>query len=286
MTFVGKILVVLIMVFAISFLAISTIVFMTESDWKKMVEAKKAELSTLQTKSNTLGAQVKNLETNLEQEKATLKSKIDALNKQIADSKTDTDRRQQEIEQQRTIVEKAQENANQSMKEAENRVKETDILRTTLKSVQDQANEYKLRQTELNDEIRVLKRELETAVKNNEQLRERAAVFSAKLRSLGQTADFEQLKGVAAPPPDVEGEVDKVDSNNRLVEITIGSDDGLVVGHTLELYRFGPEPKYLGKVKIISVDPDRAVAEVVGKTVRGEKIQEHDIVATKIRPRG
>jgi chromosome segregation ATPase len=286
MTFVGKLLVFFIIVFAVGFLTISTVVFTTESDWKKQADAKKKQLAELKTKNDTLAAQIKNLDAGLESEKQESKAKLDALGKQLADSKTQTDERQKEIENSRTTIEKSQESAKLAMDEAALRVKETDVLRETLKSVQDQANEYKLRQTELNDEIRVLKRELDTATKNNEQLRERAAVFSAKLRSLGQTADFEQLKGVAAPPADVEGEVDKVDANNRRIEITIGSDDGLVVGHTLELYRFGADPKYLGKVKIISVEPDRAVAEVVGKTVRGEKIQEHDIVATKIRPRG
>jgi hypothetical protein len=69
------------------------------------------------------------------------------------------------------------------------------------------------------------------------------------------------------------------------LEITIGADDGLVVGHELYLYRVSPSPEYLGKVKIISVDPDQAVAKVVGNTYMGKKIKEGDIVSSTIKPR-
>ena len=285
MTFVGKILVCVIMAFSLFFLAFSTVVFMTEENWKEEVRKRKEEVTKLNTSVQGLRDEQAKAKAENAAAKAQYTKDIALVSDQIKGVKAESDTRQKEIEDQRKAVEVAQENARQALAQSESRTKETGTLRDTLKAVQDQANEYKLRQTELNDQIRILKRQLDTAVKNNADLRERVAVFQQKLTSLGQSADFATLKGVTAPP-DVEGEVDKVDSNNRRVEITIGSDDGLVVGHELHLYRLGPEPKYLGKVKIISVDPDRAVAEVIGKTNRGEKIQEHDIVATKIRSRG
>ena len=81
------------------------------------------------------------------------------------------------------------------------------------------------------------------------------------------------------------GEVKRIDPTNRNMEITIGSDDGLVVGHELYLYRMSPRPEYLGKVSIVAVDPDQAVAKVVGKTYMGKKIKEGDIVSSTIKPR-
>ncbi len=81
------------------------------------------------------------------------------------------------------------------------------------------------------------------------------------------------------------GEVKRIDSTNREMEITIGSDDGLVVGHELYLYRVSPRPEYLGKVIIVTVDPDQAVARVVGKTYMGKKIKEGDIVSSTVKPR-
>ncbi len=45
-----------------------------------------------------------------------------------------------------------------------------------------QANEYQLRQAELNDKIRELERMLDTATKNNSDLRERVAKYTTLLQ--------------------------------------------------------------------------------------------------------
>ena len=58
-------------------------------------------------------------------------------------------------------------------------------LRDQKSAVEKQANEFKLRQAELNDRIRELERVLETATKNNADLRERVAKFSTLLRQNG-----------------------------------------------------------------------------------------------------
>ena len=68
------------------------------------------------------------------------------------------------------------------------------------------------------------------------------------------------------------------------MEMTIGSDDGLVVGHELFIFRTIPRPEYIGKVVIVSVEPDRAVARVIGNTYQGKKIKEGDIVSSTIKP--
>jgi hypothetical protein len=285
MTFVGKILVIIIMVFAIFFLALSTVVFSTAVNWKEETKKRNDEVSKLKSTASKLDADAKARQADLDTAKAQHKRETDTLQNTIKDLTSQNDLRQKEITDQRTEVEKAQETARQSLAESEARVKEADVLRTNLKQVQDQANEYKLRQTELNDEIRILKRELETATNNNKSLRERVAAYSDKLRSLGQSDDIRVIKGVGQPP-DVEGEIDRVDARGSRVEITIGSDDGLVEGHELYVWRTKPTPEFIGKIKIISVDPDRAVGEVIGRTIQGKKIQEHDIVSTKIQSRG
>ncbi len=64
------------------------------------------------------------------------------------------------------------------------------------------------------------------------------------------------------------------------MEISIGSDDGLAVGQELYVFRVQPRAEYIGKVKIVSVYPDKAVADVIGNTVNGKKVQEGDIVSS------
>ena len=77
----------------------------------------------------------------------------------------------------------------------------------------------------------------------------------------------------------------RVDPTNKRLEITIGSDDGLVVGHELYLYRTKPRPSISDRVQIIAVDPDQSVVRVLGNTVQGKKIKEGDIVSSTIIPR-
>jgi len=174
----------------------------------------------------------------------------------------------------------AQQNAKTALDEAEHRRNETGVLREQKLAVEKQADEYKLRQAELNDQIRILTRERDVAKKNADDLRDRAARFSSLLRQHGLSDDISQVKGMESPPK-VHGEVDRVGQNRR-VELTIGSDDGLVVGHELFLYRHKPRAEYLGKIRIIAVDPDRAVGVVIGNTIQGKKIMEGDIVTSAI----
>ena len=77
-------------------------------------------------------------------------------------------------------------------------------------------------------------------------------------------------------PPDVKGLVVEVGDKN-LVEISIGGDDGILVGHTLDVYREGA---YLGRVKVVKTSHDRAVAEIIPDFKRGA-IRKGDRVATK-----
>jgi len=126
---------------------------------------------------------------------------------------------------------------------------------------------------------------LDTATKNNKALRENNARLSTALRQHGLSDDVRTIAGTAGAPPAVEGEVTKVDKLNRTLEVSIGSNDGLVSGHELFLFRTKPRVEYLGKVKILSTDPNQASARVIGTTTQGKRIQEGDIVSSTIRPR-
>ena len=86
-----------------------------------------------------------------------------------------------------------------------------------------------------------------------------------------------EFTDVANIPPVVDGVVTAVGAND-LIEISIGSDDGIRQGHTLEVYR---DASYLGRVVIQSTEPDRAVARVL-KDFRKGIIRKGDRVATKL----
>jgi hypothetical protein len=285
MTFVGKILVIIIMVFSLFFLAISTVVFSTATSWKKDSEKQKATAKQLQDTLNTTKAEAASFETELANSKSARKVDAGKWEAQKANLDAQSKQLQGELTDQRKSLEVALQNTKIAVEEAEARKKETDELREQNAAVQKQANDYKLRQTELNEQIRVLQREVDIAKKNNSDLRERLAAITTVIRTHNLPVDTERLKRVDNPPL-VEGEVSRVDPRNSRVEITIGSDDGLVVGNTLYVYRTKqPDPGYIGRIQLDVVDPDQAVGHVLGRTVQGKKIREGDSVTTKIGPR-
>jgi hypothetical protein len=85
-----------------------------------------------------------------------------------------------------------------------------------------------------------------------------------------------------APPrglaPRLDGLVTAV-SDNNLIEVSVGSDDGLRSGDTVEVYRGA---SYLGRAEVLRTAPDKAVAKILRQYRRGT-IQKGDRVATRLK---
>jgi len=285
MTFVGKILVIVIMAFALLFLGVSTVVFTTHTNWKEATEKERKKVQDLTQKNSDLTASVDAAKKDLEKAASDHKQAVSQAEARIKSLEDEIKLAQNEVTAARAKLETVQQSANTALTLAEQRLSETNLLREQRSAVEKQANEYKLQQTELNDKIRDLERQTKTLDENNKDLRDRVARYSTLLRRNGLSDDISVVKGLESPPP-VQGEVRRVDAQNRRVEITIGSDDGLVAGHELYLYRTKPVAEYLGRIVIQAVDPDQAVGKVIGNTVQGKKIKEGDVVSSTIpRPR-
>jgi predicted nuclease with TOPRIM domain len=274
------------MVFALFFLAISTVVFSTATNWKEQTENQKKKVSDLEKQVNTAKADSESRSGELAKLQADHKAEVQRWENEKTNIDQQNKTRQDEITDLRKQIELAIQNTKINGEEAQAKAKETEQLREQLKSVQGQANDYKLSITDLNDKIRVLTRELDVATQNNRQLRDRVSVLSTVIRTHNLSADTDRITRVDNPP-DVEGKVSKVDARNNRVEITVGSNDGLVEGNTMYIYRVNPpDAGYIGKIELDMVDPNQGTGHVVGRTVQGKKIREGDNVTTKIRPRG
>jgi len=83
------------------------------------------------------------------------------------------------------------------------------------------------------------------------------------------------------PLENIEGVVMKADTGSGLLTLSIGSDAGLTKGHTLEVFRLSPTPKYLGTVRIVDVTAQQAVARPI-TPMPAARIQQGDRVASKI----
>lgn len=108
----------------------------------------------------------------------------------------------------------------------------------------------------------------------NERLVRQVAQAQIVLRS----NNLDLTTPVDKKAPSVEGVVLAASPRSGLVEISIGSDDGLRDGHTLEVYRLD---KYLGRIEVVRTDPDKAVARVIPDYSKG-RIEKEDRVATRL----
>jgi chromosome segregation ATPase len=284
MTFVGKILVIVIMAFSLLFLGFSMVVFTTSKNWVVATKAEQKKVEDLNKKLTDAKAKSDEAKKGLDDAKADYEQKLKQLQNQLTAAQDENTRYLAQVTTYRGQVGVATQTAKSTLDEVEAKRTQTNQLREVNAAVEKQANEYKLQQAELNDKIREHERSNATMTKVNSELRETVAKFAALLQKHGLSTDISQIKGLESPPP-VVGEVKRVDPTNKRIEMTIGSDDGLVIGHELFLYRVSPRPEYLGKVAVVQVDPDQAVAKVIGGTYLGKKIKEGDIVSSTIKPR-
>lgn len=99
---------------------------------------------------------------------------------------------------------------------------------------------------------------------NKELMLEVRRLMLELARLKGQEPPAKKTRAKPNPPPEkLTGKILDVNAKEGgLITISLGSADGLKVGHTLEVYRLKPKPKYLGRVRIVGLQAHRAVAQV------------------------
>src|SRR5262245_11666238 len=128
MTFVGKILVIVIMALALLFLGISTVVFTTATNWKDATAKEKAKVQDLTTKNNDASAKLEAHKKDLETATKGASQTKQGLDNRIGEMQAEIERIQKDITAARGEVVTAQMNAKQALDEAEARRNETTLL--------------------------------------------------------------------------------------------------------------------------------------------------------------
>ena len=268
----GKIFVFAVMVMSVVFMSFAIAIFSSHTNWQKESErlqteleqvtaereAKESELTTLidQNAASKKDQEqvVKKLETALQQkdaELASLKKKreveLSNLDKDIADLSEAKDERDAADE----LVGKLREEIN-------------GLQSKLKKSVNDGAS--------LAAELHQSESELAMATERKKQLEQQVTNAREVLQQNGLS-----LTRPETVIPVVGGVITAV--ANDLAEVSIGSDDGLQAGHELEVFR---ADEYLGRLRVVSVKPDRAVVRVLKDFARGI-VQQGDRVATRLK---
>ncbi|MBT4866586.1 MAG: hypothetical protein HON53_15900 [Planctomycetaceae bacterium] len=284
MTFVGKVLVVVQVVFSVCFMAFAGAVFMAQSNWKDKHDKLADKSAQQQTQLNTELKELKATNDLLVKSENAANTKVDTLTAQVSgltqevtDLKTDL-----KEEQDANISEQAV--AARYTKEAEFRGDEASSQRKRNETLLDARGELVAMVQKLEDEKFTREKELAKLIEKHTVVLLEKKAYETIIAANGLSTDPRDYLDKKSPPPVVQGLVLTTRrgkrSGSEFIKISLGSDDGLLEGHDLYVYR-DKEGKYLGKITIIHTDPDEAVGMLV-TNARNGSIQRGDNVKTKL----
>jgi len=280
MTLLGKILTVLILIMSVWFLGFAMMVYATHTNWRDEAEATKQKLQNQQEVNRQLKEMQADLTSQIALEQAARRHALASLETKLASRTTELERVQQELAK-LTATEGTTAGALvAAQNEMNNVTTEVKQLRGEIRVAQDDADSKFQNIVKLTDDLNQMRR-IKTDLENRQApLVASVARFKNTLEKMGVGVEVSKDGMVRTDadgiPPKVDGIVVGVGEKN-LVEISIGSDDGIQIGNKLDVYR---NNAYLGKVVVLKTAPDRAVAEIIPEFRRGT-IRKGDRVATK-----
>ena len=272
MTLVGKIFTVLILIMSIAFMMIAVTVFATHRNWRDQAIAHKARIEVLQDTNARLRIEASRADDRLAIEQAArrfalaaLQSRQEALAQQLASNYDQLTKKQAEND---LITATLSENTTTLASLG----KEVAGLRDEIRLAQNDRDEKWENVIALTNSIFGLQGSVSTFREQEVQLRDQLS----RRKLVMDANELTEYTSVIHIPPRVDGIVTMV-GETTLIEISIGSDDGLRTGHTLEVFR---NNAYLGRVEVTQLEPDRAVCRIIPEFRKG--IKRGDRVATKL----
>jgi hypothetical protein len=281
----GKIFVFAVFVMSLMLMTFAAAIFLSHTNWRDEIERKPEECVAGQRPG------YKHLLTEAERDKTLLRDEIDKLTRQVGESEQARDQvvaklqsalaqksddleklRQEKVDRDAKIVSQL-EDLKKVTDELAKATEQVDALRAQIRDQQATVDQQVSKSVGLAAELEEAKATLAVAVERRAQLEKQVANARLLLQQYGLTIDALPRDRV----PALDGDVIAVAEG--MIEVSLGADDGLQVGHTLEVYRSG---EYLGRAVVRAVKPDHAIAELVKEFSRGI-VQRGDKVTTKLK---
>lgn len=305
MTTVGKILVFLNLVFSLVVGGFAVVDYAARTHWSKAF----ADVSDQNTKLRAIAESYKTDSDRVAKEKADLYEQltvnrvaIDPALKDAPDAGsrianmavTELKARAKTIDEQKTTVESLRKqladektrsagyvNMERAMKtDTERRVLDTKVIRDTLKLEMDKNFKVEQEKNQMRDDMVTAQISAKTLKDRNTQLETQIQDLARNLAQMRANSGAAAVGGRGAnpPPENIEGQVTKAES--RLVSISVGADNGLSKGQTMEIFRLGQNPRYIGRIRLTEVAAKNAVGTIEGKPTM--TVQTGDKVASRI----
>jgi hypothetical protein len=289
MSFLGKVLIVVQLLLSVLFMCAAGAVFVRHTNWRDKHNQLQSAMQTAETDHANQVAELNKQIDLRTQERDAEKNRADAevgerqrLEGQVATLTQQTNTLNQQLQRQTGVAETKSNEAEFRQAEAEKQRVQNETLHTALE------DQLKVN-VQLNDDLHNQGLELEELVAQHDALLEQVAFLEKVVRQHNLETDPRAVADLSEPPPAVEGIVvdTRKDKTNRtkFAHISIGEDDGIRVGHVLDVYRSAEynngQAQYLGKIRIVYVTSDEAVGMVIEAAKNGI-IEKGDNVTTKL----
>lgn len=277
MSFVGKVLIGVQMVLAVMFMAFAASVATYHQNWKEKADQAEQKANTLQSQIQQLTETYENQKNALTKAAGDEKVRADkfvalnnTLSQQVQTLNQELDTRNKDLQTQTAL-------ATINAEEAGFRKEESDLQRVENNKLHNQLDATNKKVLNLEDQIFNAQVENASLEEKYDRLLDETKHLRRVVRINNLETDPKVYAAKTNPPPFVNGLVvdTKKERNGtvKYVEVSLGSDDGLVKGHNLYVYRSGlqkdQKAKYLGKIELVYVSLDRAVGTLVMKAKNG-----------------
>lgn len=273
MNLTGKILTLLIFFLSIAFLVMALMVGATHRNWKKQAIDNKQRADQTASRLRSIQTRSNDLQKRLNSEKVARTQQLAQLESQLDDAQQKLAKRVDELRETQVTGQQALDN----LKSSERRLKEQDDLvkqlRDTNKTLIDDIAEQRRKVVNLTSTAFDLQADVEAMERLKMDLTEQLAIKSRVMEKNG-LSDTDLTDHI---PPDVNGVVLRLGSTGDLVAISLGSDDGLKKGHTLDIYR---GQRFIGKATVVLASPNQSAVRLV-KDFLQAPVAEGDYVTTK-----
>ena len=284
MNLVGKIFIVLIFVMSLLWMGFSVAVYATHQNWRSVVEDPDNGLNTQLQQQKDWNDELKTkLDKSSEQLDIEEAAKRQALTK-LETQKAELERRRDELQLEITALKQSEADAvaalQTTQEESAKFRKDVEDLRAEITKAQQDRDNYFDQVVTLTDQLHQAANQYKSLKARVDTLAADLAKADAVLRKHGLEREPTLYTGVA---PIVDGVVLSA-GENGMVEISIGSDDGLMKGHKLEVVRqTGGVSTYLGRIEVMETAPDKSVCKVLPEFLQ-RSIQRNDRVTSKLNP--
>jgi len=277
MNLVGKIFIVLILLMSLTFMGFAVAVYATHQSWLEAINnpttGYKAKLELATTKRNQLEAQLAELKERTDAERTARVAKLGTLETERTELRRELDG---QLNENAKLVQQARE-AVATMDTTQQTLAamrtEVDGLRTNIRKSQTERDEKFKDFIKLTDEFNQAQGELKRLKSQNAVLADQIAHNRTIANRLGVNLEIAAEDHVVKADGIIEAA-----SKDGLVEISLGSDDGLKIGTLLNVKRGA---RYIGRIEVVQTAPEKSVARIL-KEFRKGPIERNDVVTTPI----